>query len=122
LIADIDPGVWNFEAIVLGWSLGTDPDPSGIFHSNEIEKGLNFTGYSNPELDKLMEESLQELDKEKRKEMIGKVQEGLAEDQAYTFLYYPEEFRALPKNLEGYEFHAKNQLYNINKWWLKEQQ
>lgn len=120
LIADIDPGVWNFEAIVLGWSLGTDPDPSGIFHTKEIEAGLNFTGYSNPELDVLMDAQLQELDREKRKQMIGEVQVGLAEDQAYTFLYYPEEFRALPANLEGYEFHAKNQMYKINKWWLKQ--
>ncbi|MEX3715123.1 peptide-binding protein [Cytobacillus horneckiae] len=119
LIADIDPGVWDFEGIVLGWSLATDPDPSGIFHTKEIEQGLNFTGYSNPELDKLMDESLQELDKDKRKEMIGKVQVGLAEDQAYNFLYYPEEYRALPANLEGFEFHAKDQLYNIEKWWLK---
>lgn len=120
LIADIDPGVWNFEAIVLGWSLGTDPDPSGIFHTKEIAQGLNFTGYSNPELDKLMDAQLQEMDREKRKQMIGEIQAGLAEDQAYTFLYYPEEFRAMPANLQGYEFHAKNQLYNINKWWLKQ--
>ena len=39
LIADIDPGVWDFDAIVLGWSLGVDPYPSGIFHTNEIEAG-----------------------------------------------------------------------------------
>ncbi|WP_080847223.1 peptide-binding protein [Cytobacillus gottheilii] len=121
LIADIDPGVWNFEGIVLGWSLGTDPDPSGIFHTKEIEAGLNFTGYSNPDLDVLMDQSLQELDKDARKDQIGQVQQGLAEDQAYTFLYYPEEFRALPANLQGYEFHAKNQLYNINKWWLEQE-
>ncbi|MBP2241165.1 peptide/nickel transport system substrate-binding protein [Cytobacillus eiseniae] len=119
LIADIDPGVWNFEGIVLGWSLGVDPDPSGIFHTKEIEAGLNFTGYSNPALDELMDAQLQELDKEKRKAMIGEIQAGLAEDQPYTFLYYPEEFRAVPKNLEGYEFHPKNQMYHINKWWLK---
>jgi len=119
LIADIDPGVWNFEGIVLGWSLGIDPDPSGIFHTKEIEKGLNFTGYSNPEIDVLMDQQLQELDKEKRKQMIGEIQAALAEDQAYTFLYYPKEFRALPKNLEGYEFHPKDQMYHINRWWLK---
>ncbi len=121
LIADIDPGVWNFEGIVLGWSLGTDPDPSGIFHTKEIAEGLNFTGYSNPEIDKLMDAQLQELDKEKRKQMIGEIQALLAEDQPYTFLYYPEEFRAMPKNLEGYGFHAKNQLHHIYKWWLKQE-
>lgn len=118
LIADIDPGVWNFDAIVLGWSLGTDPDPSGIFHTKEIEQGLNFIGYSNPELDTLMDQQLQERDRDKRKEQIGKIQQGLAEDQPYTFLYYPTEFRAMPAELQGYEFHAKNSLYQANKWWL----
>ncbi|MBS4178505.1 peptide-binding protein [Lederbergia citrea] len=118
LIADIDPGVWNFDAIVLGWSLGIDPDPSGIFHTNEIEEGLNFIGYSNPELDKLMDEQLKERDKDKRKEMIGKIQQGLAEDQPYTFLYYPTEFRAMPAELKGYEFHAKDPNYHASKWWL----
>ncbi|RWR13137.1 peptide-binding protein [Siminovitchia fortis] len=118
LIADIDPGVWNFDAIVLGWSLATDPDPSGIYHTKEIEKGLNFTGYSNPELDKLMDEQLQELDQEKRKEMLGEIQKKLAEDQPYTYLYYPTEFRAMPAELEGYEFHAKNTIYKPHQWWL----
>lgn len=118
LIADVDPGVWNFDAIVLGWSLGTDPDPSGIFHTKEIEAGLNFAGYSNPELDKLMDEQLQEKDQDKRKEMIGEIQTGLAEDQPYTFLYYPTEFRAMPAEMEGYEFHAKNIIYKPHQWWL----
>jgi len=119
LIADIDPGVWNFDAIVLGWSLATDPDPSGIFHTKEIAEGLNFAGYSNPELDKLMDAQLQQQDKEKRKEEIGKIQAGIAEDQPYSFLYYPEEYRAMPAELQGYEFHAKNYIYHPNKWWLK---
>ncbi|MBP3041154.1 peptide-binding protein [Bacillaceae bacterium Marseille-Q3522] len=118
LIADLDPDVWNFEAMVLGWSLSTDPNPADIFHSREIAQGLNFTHYSNPELDTLMDQQLQELDKDKRKDIIGEIEAGLAEDQAYTFLYYPEEYRAMPANLQGYEFHAKDPLYNIFKWWF----
>ncbi len=118
LIADIDPGVWNFDAIVLGWSLATDPDPSAIYHTKEIEKGLNFTGYSNPELDQLMDEQLQELDQEKRKKQLGDIQAKLAEEQPYTYLYYPTEFRAMPAELEGYEFHAKNRIYKPHQWWL----
>lgn len=117
LIAAIDPGVWDYDAIVLGWSLAIDPDPSGIFHTKEIEKGLNFQHYSNPEADVLMDAQLKEKDREKRKEMIGQVQQMLAADQAYTFLYYPQEFRAIPANLEGYEFHAKSSTYNITKWY-----
>lgn len=118
LIADLDPGVWDFDAIVLGWALATDPDPSGIFHTKEIEKGLNFHAYSNPELDKLMDQQLQEKDKEKRKEMLGEIQAKLAEDQPYTFLYYPIEFRAMPAELQGYEFHPRVPIYKPHQWWL----
>lgn len=116
LIADITAPAWKYDALVLGWSLGTDPDPSGIFHSKEIENGFNFVHYVNPELDKLMDAQLQERDKEKRKEQIGEIQKQIAEDQPYTFLYYPEEFRAMPAELKGYEFHAKNPLYHAENW------
>lgn len=115
LIKDINPPNRNYEALLLGWSLATDPDPSGIFHTKNAEKGNNMGAYSNPELDKLMDEQLQERDKEKRKELIGKIQQGIAEDQPYTFIYYPEEFRAMPAELQGYEFHAKNYIYNPHK-------
>lgn len=118
LIQEINPPNWDFDAIILGWSLGIDPDPSGIFHTNEIEKGLNMIAYSNPELDKLMEAQLEEQDKNKRKEMIGEIQALLAEDQPYTFLYYPIEFRAMPAELQGYVFHGKNPYYKIHEWWL----
>jgi len=118
LIADITAPAWKYDALVLGWSLGTDPDPSGIFHSKEIENGFNFVHYVNPELDKLMDAQLQERDKEKRKEQIGEIQKQIAEDQPYTFLYYPEEFRAMPAELKGYEFHAKNPLYHAENWWF----
>lgn len=118
LIADIDPGVWDFDAIVLGWALAVDPDPSGIFHTKEIEQGLNFIGYSNPELDELMDKQLQERDKEKRTQQIGEIQAKLAEEQPYTFLFYPIEFRAMPSELQDYQFHARNPYYKINEWWL----
>lgn len=115
---DVKPGVWNFDAVIFTWVLGTDPDPSIFFHSKEIEKGFNFIGYSNTELDKLMEQQLQEKDPEKRKKLIGKIQTKLAEDQPYTLLFYPTEFRAMPAELEGYEFHPQNKIYQPHQWWL----
>ncbi|MDQ0177435.1 peptide-binding protein [Bacillus chungangensis] len=121
LIKDLNSVERNFEAVVMGWSLAIDPDPSGIFHTDEMEKGNNMQGYSNPDIDPLMEAQLKEKDREKRKEMIGEIQAQIAEDQPYTFLYYPDEYRAMPKNLRGYEFHPKNQIYHANKWWLEEE-
>lgn len=120
LIADIDPPHRKYDAMVLGWSLAVDPDPSGIFHSKEIENGLNHGSYSNPELDKKMEAQLQEKDEKKRIEVIGEIQAELAEEQPYTILYYPEEYRAMPKNMHGYHFHGKKPYHNIHEWWLEQ--
>ncbi|MCG1020103.1 peptide-binding protein [Sutcliffiella horikoshii] len=119
-LADVDPPAWNFDAIILGWALSTDPDPSGIFHSKEIAEGLNFVGWSNEEADKLMDEANLTMDQDERAEKIQAINRIIAEEQPYTFLYYPNAHRAMPTNLEGFEFHARAEHYNIHKWWLSE--
>ena len=119
-LADVNPPAWNFDAIILGWALSTDPDPSGIFHTKEIEEGLNFVGFSNEEADKYMDLNMSTMDREERAEYIQAANRIIAEEQPYTFLYYPNAHRAMPANLEGFEFHARAEFYNINKWWLKQ--
>ncbi|MFT4412505.1 peptide-binding protein [Fredinandcohnia humi] len=118
-IEQISAPNWDYEAMILGWSLSTFPDQYDIFHSSQREEGLNFVWYSNPEADKLMEEARQTTDIEKYKQIHKDLYQILVEDQAYTYLYYPTEFRAMPEELQGYEFHSKNQLFNAHKWWLQ---
>ncbi len=110
---------WDYEAMILGWSLSTFPDQFDIFHSSQAEEGLNMNWYSNPEADKLMEEARQTTDIEKYKAIHKDLYQILVDDQAYTFLYYPIEFRAMPEELQGYEFHSKSAFYNAHKWWLQ---
>ncbi|MCC3355610.1 peptide-binding protein [Bacillus sp. REN16] len=110
---------WDYEAMILGWSLSTFPDQYDIFHSSQAKEGLNMNWYSNPEADKLMEEARQTTDRDKYTQIHKDLYQILVEDQAYTFLYYPIEYRAMPEELQGYEFHPKSQLFNANKWWLQ---
>jgi peptide/nickel transport system substrate-binding protein len=115
----ISPPNWDFEAIVLGWALGTDPDPTDIWHTKEIENGLNNIAYSNKKLDELMEKNTKIVEQEKRAEVIGKIMAGIAEDQPYTFLYYPNQHIAYTPNLHDVELHPRLSYYNIEKWWLE---
>lgn len=110
---------WDYDAMILGWSLSTFPDQYDIFHSSQAKEGLNMTWYSNPEADKLMEEARQTTDRDKYIEIHKDLYQILVEDQAYTFLYYPIEYRAMPEELQGYEFHSKTLLYNAHKYWLQ---
>ncbi len=120
-IEQISAPNWNYDALVLGWSMSTFPDQYDIFHSSQKEAGLNFVWYVNEEADKLMEEAKQILDQDEYKAIYGDIYKILAEEQAYTFLYYPNVHRAMPENLNGYEFHAKSEFYNIHKWWFNQQ-
>jgi peptide/nickel transport system substrate-binding protein len=111
---------WDFDAMILGWSLSTFPDQYDIFHSSQIAEGLNMIDYKNEEADKLMEEAKQILDQDEYAAKHADIYKLITEDQPYTFLYYPNVHRVMPENLQGYEFNAKSEYYNIHKWWLKQ--
>jgi len=91
----------DFEAVILGWSLSIDPDPYMLFHSSQVDNGLNYYGYKNSEVDKLLEEGQQVFDKEKRGKIYHKVHEIINNEQPYTFLF-------LRSNLVGVNSHIKN--------------
>jgi len=76
----------HFDAVILGWSIGTDPDQYEIWHSSQIGKGFNFVGYSNPEVDRLLELGRSEYDRQKRKAIYHRLHEIIYDDQPYLFL------------------------------------
>ena len=47
---------WSFDTVALAWGGVVEGDPKQIWHSSSITKdGSNFAGYSNPEVDKLID-------------------------------------------------------------------
>ncbi len=109
----------RFQAVILGWTTGPDPDLYDIFHSSKIKSpGLNFIGYQNKEVDRLLEEGRYTLDKEKRKKIYFRLQEILAEDQPYTFLYIPMSLEAIHKRFRGIKPAPIGISYNIERWWV----
>lgn len=79
----------NFDAITMRWgSGGIDWDPKQVWHSASAAKGgSNFISYKNPEVDKLIDEARQELDKAKRVKILRKVYAMIAADYPYAFLF-----------------------------------
>lgn len=79
----------KFEAVRLAWGSGSvDWDPKQIWHSSSIEnQGSNFVSYSNPKVDKLIDEARMISDREKRIQKLNQVFKLIAEDAPYTFLF-----------------------------------
>ncbi|MFZ4599418.1 MAG: peptide-binding protein [Terrimicrobiaceae bacterium] len=81
----------DFDAIVLGWSLGNDFDQFQIWHSSQTNpEQLNVVGYKNPEVDGLLETIRQEFDRDRIISLAGSLQSIIYREQPYLFLYVPE--------------------------------
>ncbi|KRE19569.1 peptide-binding protein [Bacillus sp. Root920] len=120
LIEQTTPPKWDYDALLLGWSLATFPDQFSIFHSSQSEKGLNNIWYKNKEVDKLLVDAKNLSDRKDYSKAYEKIYKLIAEDQPYTFLYYANSHRAMPSNLQGYSYHPKDEYYKIEKWWLEQ--
>jgi ABC-type transport system substrate-binding protein len=81
----------DYDAMVLGWSLGNSYDQFQIWHSSQANpEQLNVVGYKNPKADRLLDEIRQEYNREKIIAMASELQRTIYEDQPYLFLYVPE--------------------------------
>jgi ABC-type transport system substrate-binding protein len=121
----------SFDATILGWSMGIDPDIYQIFHSSQAgPQQLNFVGYNNPKADELILRIRQEYDRERQRGLTHELHRVIAEDQPYTFLFVGLATRVLDKKIvivertpEGKERYVKifptqggNITYYFNKW------
>jgi len=81
----------EFDAIVLGWGLGYDFDQYAIWDSSQTHpEELNFIGYSNPKVDRLLSDLRQEYNRPEIIRMAGELQQTIYDDQPYLFLFVPE--------------------------------
>ncbi len=109
----------NFEAVIMGWTIPPEPDLYDVWHSSKTKEGeLNFISYKNPVVDNLIELARHEFDQEKRKEYYFKIQDILAEDQPYTFLYIPEALVCINSRFKGIKPAPIGIAYDFTHWYV----
>ncbi|MDX1763233.1 MAG: peptide-binding protein [bacterium] len=109
----------NFEAIILGWSIGIDPDNYIMWHSSQMGPNqYNFVSYSNPEVDALLVKGRKAFDQKTRKQVYQKVHALLAEDQPYCFLYVPDALPIIDRRFYGIKKEKAGIWYNFEEWWV----
>ncbi|HBG07324.1 MAG: peptide-binding protein [Geobacteraceae bacterium GWC2_58_44] len=117
----IDTG--RFEAVLLGWTISQDPDIYDIWHSSKTEpKELNFIRFKNPEVDRLLDQGRGTFDVAKRRACYYEIQEILAREQPYTFLYVPDALPAVSSRFRGIEPAPAGIMHNLIKWYVPKQE
>lgn len=79
----------KFEAVRLAWGGGDlEWDPKQVWHSDSIaNEGSNFVSYSNPKVDKLINEARVIMDRKERITKLREVYKTIAADVPYIFLF-----------------------------------
>jgi len=109
----------KFEAVILGWTIPQDPDLYDIWHSGKTKPDeLNFITYQNAEVDALLEKGRGTFNQDERKRCYDRIQEILAEEQPYAFLFVPEALPIIHARFRGILPAPAGINYNFNKWYV----
>jgi peptide/nickel transport system substrate-binding protein len=97
-----------------------DPDPS-LYENYVCGAQRNYTGYCNPEIDKLIDQQSAESDIERRKRLVWEIERRLAQDDARPILFYQRAANCARSELHGLTTMA-NSIYNQSRFddlWLE---
>jgi peptide/nickel transport system substrate-binding protein len=79
----------DYTIAINGTESGVD-DPDQQFYENFVCGAVrNYTGYCNPEVDRLIDRQSAEADRGKRKQLVWEIERRLAEDGARPIIFYP---------------------------------
>ena len=115
----------NYEAFMLGWSTGIDPDTNrNLWHTDEAESGRNFVSYSNPRVDELFELSRREFDTAKRADQFKEIHKLIYDDQPYMFILSRAATWAFHKRIRGVTFSPRG-VFSVYPshldWWVRKE-
>jgi peptide/nickel transport system substrate-binding protein len=109
----------RFDATILGWTIPMDPDLYDVWHSSKTKpEELNFISFANTEVDDLLEKGRSTFDQKERKKCYDRIQEILAEEQPYNFLYVPDALPIIHARFRGIEPAPIGIGYNFIKWYV----
>ncbi len=109
----------KFDATILGWTIPMEPDLYDVWHSSKTgPQELNFVSFRNDEVDALIVRARETFDQPLRKRCYDRIQEILAEEQPYLFLYVPDALPILHARFRGVEVAPLGIGWNFIRWYV----
>jgi len=105
----------KFEAALQTWYAGSDPDNSTQLTCDQVApKGFNWSRYCNPAMDAAQHTALSHYDRPTRKRAYATIEELLARDAPYVYLWWPRQIEAVNSDLKN--FRPNGIIENWNAW------
>ncbi len=112
-------GKKDFEMAVVGWVGFVDPDEFlyNIFYTDKL---YNQQGYSNKELDALLDQGRTTMDQNERAEIYKKAQTIIAEDAPMVFLYANPQTSAMVESVQGFDVNPTVSTISLEDTWKQQ--
>jgi peptide/nickel transport system substrate-binding protein len=109
----------SFDATVIGWAIPTTFDFRFAYHSAEIG-GANVIGFSDPEVDRLLEEARLAPDLPAMGPYLDRLQALQQELQPYTYLWQSKRLLGIRERVHGARPDHLHALGNLREWWVED--
>jgi peptide/nickel transport system substrate-binding protein len=114
----MDPEERDFDGVVMGWVPEFKVDDSDLFHSERIDQLYAWAGTRNPAIDRLLDTLQLVVERDEARPLWRDYQALLAEEQPYTFFYYPQRLEGVRTRLRDVVADSRGEWINVGKWWL----
>lgn len=98
-------GRGEYDTYVCSWNGLVDPDDF-FYAQHKTGEVFNFTGYSNPTVDELLEQGRTTQDPAARREIYAEINRAIVDDAPYIYIYNPLNINAYRTNVQGYSARA----------------
>ncbi len=108
----------DFDALLLGYRWGIDPDQTAVWSSDSFFDAFNLNHYSNEQVDQLLDKAVASGDTEERKQLYAEAQDTVMDELPSLPLFFPNETVAISKKLTNAQVTAifmRNRA-NIEQW------
>jgi peptide/nickel transport system substrate-binding protein len=114
----------NFDSLLFFENTGADPDPYSFWHSSQArDPGLNLSGFSNADSDRLLTTARQTMDTNVRSQNYMQFQNIILTELPAVFLNNVVYVYNVPEDLKGLTLetiiHPSERFLNVNKWYLR---
>ncbi|MFO8149635.1 MAG: ABC transporter substrate-binding protein [Trueperaceae bacterium] len=110
-----EQGDGNYDTYVCSWNGMVDPDEF-FYAQHRTGEVFNFTGYSNPTVDELLDEARVLPDPDARRDLYEQVNRAIVDEAPYIYLYNPLVIHAYRPDVQGFETRADQAVRFVRTW------
>lgn len=113
-----DPRQRDFDAVLIGWRTEFRIDDTDLFHCDRRDQPFQWVGHCDPKLDALLDKLPKIANREEALPLWMEYQELVAEQQPYTFVYFPNRLHGVHNRLRNVNPDPRGDWVGIDRWYI----